>query len=170
MRLRPAKETPYVAGRRNSVKDLSVLIRAEGRRLNEMHVETVLGNTNFREMWTSLRKLCGSCTSSCPNVEVLNRQFASVPASSSLTPPFPTHDAINPVSPDEVRQVLRRLKANKAHGSDELAPHLLKACANQLATPIAELISTCLSSGTTPLLTLFILLLPSWTMALVPLA
>ncbi|VDP91608.1 unnamed protein product [Echinostoma caproni] len=93
-------------------------------------------------MWTTLRKLCSSRIGSCPNVEVLNRQFASVPASSSLPPPFPTHDAINPVSPEEVLQVWRRIKANKAHGPDGLAPHLLKACADQLATPIAEFFST----------------------------
>ncbi|VDP86617.1 unnamed protein product [Echinostoma caproni] len=107
-----------------------------------MYVQTVLDDKKFREMWNNLRELCGSRISSFPNVEVLNRQLASVPASSSLPPPFLAHDAINPVSPDEVLQVLRRIKANKAHGPDELAPHLLKACADQLATPIAELFTT----------------------------
>ena len=149
-RLRRDKERAYMTGRRSYVKHLTALIKEEIKRLNRMYTETILGNKNCREMWSALKRLCGASESSCPDVEELNQQFAAASVNNPLPFSFHTSEAANPVSSAEVIKILRELKTNKANGPDFISPILLKACAEQLATPIADLFTFCLSSGKIP--------------------
>ncbi|MGL5709064.1 MAG: hypothetical protein ACRDDF_12505, partial [Aeromonas sp.] len=61
--LRRKKEHAYKVGKNHEVKSLTKMITTEIRRLNKLYVDTVLGNTNGREMWRLLKQLCGKNSS-----------------------------------------------------------------------------------------------------------
>ena len=54
------------------------------------------------------------------------------------------------ITPDEIREMLSTVDVNKATGPDNISPHTLKHCADQLAIPLAKLFQKCLSSQEWP--------------------
>ena len=54
------------------------------------------------------------------------------------------------ISPDEVFQVLNTLNTNKASGSDNIGPLLLKSCASFLTYPLHHLFSLSLQTSAIP--------------------
>lgn len=44
---------------------------------------------------------------------------------------------------DEVKHHLLKTEVNKAYGPDNISPHILRKCADQLATPLATLFQNC---------------------------
>lgn len=51
---------------------------------------------------------------------------------------------------DEVKYHLLKTEVNKAFGPDNVSPHILKKCADQLATPLATLFQNCLQQQKWP--------------------
>ena len=51
---------------------------------------------------------------------------------------------------DEVRLALHHVNPNEASGPDNIAPRVLKACAEQLAYTFCIIFSACFSTNTVP--------------------
>lgn len=151
-RLRRKKENAYKEGCRSQVKFLSGLIRDEIKRLNKLYVDTILGNKNCRDIWKALKRLCGAASNRKAhdlNVEQLNSEFSSSMHSDCL-PVFNSSHPPTPLKHDAVYTQLRKIKANKAAGPDNLSPVVLKECAEFLAGPLTNIFNDCLITGRIP--------------------
>ena len=151
-KLRRQKEVAYKNGKRETVKQTSVLIKTEIKRLNEIYVATILGDDNYRGVWKALKRLSGYKTKNNENVtdvEELNKQFTPQHAEVTL-PNYIGCCPVDIVNPTNVYKHLRQTKPNKSPGPDELSPVLLKSCADSLCFPLAELFNDCLAAGKIP--------------------
>ena len=52
--------------------------------------------------------------------------------------------------PKDIRQVLKKLKIDKATGMDQIPNRVLKICFNELATPLSRLFKICFDCGSFP--------------------
>lgn len=55
---------------------------------------------------------------------------------------------LRPATTDEVTNIILRLDGKKASGIDKIDARMLKACANEIAPSVTELINLCFSTGT----------------------
>jgi hypothetical protein len=85
-----------------------------------------------------------------------NKYFSTVgkpitPTSGHPAPPLIENSLyLRPVSEVEVKNLIKHLKNKHSFGYDEMPPHLIRQCADELASPLAYLINQSFSEGTFP--------------------
>lgn len=136
-----------------------------------------MSNCNTWGLWNGLKSLAGYETKnnsicwSGLNVNEVNKFFARLDELDFSV----SHDMIleslvqsgnvncNPaiiINENELRQQLKCLKTNKAAGPDDIRPHTLKVCADQLCSVFHSLFSLSLASSKIPVMWKTLCLVP----------
>lgn len=86
-----------------------------------------------------------------------NKYFSSVgsqkipaPRRQAAYPSIENSLYLRPVSVLEVKNIIKNLKNKYSYGYDEMPPHLIRQCADELAGPLAYLINQSFAEGTVP--------------------
>ena len=93
-------------------------------------------------------------TNPATKVELFNQLFRTVYSVTSTERNFSFIDVVNPnlllsikTTAHEVREILHNLDITKAIGADNVPAHILKACCEELSTPLALLFNRSFSLG-----------------------